>query len=58
MVVDGRHALISSANFTERAHNRNIEVGVLIDDEAFAEQLARQWLSLNGDELVNEYRPA
>ncbi|WP_233104217.1 phospholipase D-like domain-containing protein [Haliangium ochraceum] len=56
--MDGRHALISSANFTERAHNRNIEVGVLIDDEAFAEQLARQWLSLNGDELVNEYRPA
>ena len=30
VVVDGEEAFISSANFTEAAHERNIEVGVLL----------------------------
>ena len=30
VVVDGEQAFISSANFTEAAHERNIEVGVLL----------------------------
>jgi phosphatidylserine/phosphatidylglycerophosphate/cardiolipin synthase-like enzyme len=30
VVVDGEQAFISSANFTEAVHERNIEVGVLL----------------------------
>lgn len=56
VVVDGARALISSANFTERAHNRNIEVGVLLDDPLFAEHLARQWLSLIEAGHMHEYK--
>jgi phosphatidylserine/phosphatidylglycerophosphate/cardiolipin synthase-like enzyme len=44
--VDSRRAFVSSANFTLRAHDRNIETGVLIDDPNFAIQLDRQWMSL------------
>ena len=46
VVVDGRRAFVSSANFTSRGQERNIEVGVLLDDVAFAERLERQWHSL------------
>ncbi len=46
VAVDSRRAFISSANFTLRAHDRNIETGVLIDDPHFAQQLDRQWMSL------------
>ena len=34
VVVDGAQTFISSANFTQRAQERNIEVGVLIEDAA------------------------
>jgi phosphatidylserine/phosphatidylglycerophosphate/cardiolipin synthase-like enzyme len=50
--VDGERAFVSSANFTMRAHERNIEVGVLLHDRAFAAQLERQWMSLVDDGLV------
>lgn len=40
IIVDGRHSFVSSANFTEAAQERNIEVGVLIDSPEFAGQLA------------------
>lgn len=43
VVIDERSALVGSANFTDRGHSRNIEVGVRVDDEAFAKALARQW---------------
>ncbi len=43
IVVDGRRALVGSANFTDRGHARNIEAGVLIDDTRFAEELTRQF---------------
>ncbi|HMR73755.1 MAG TPA: DISARM system phospholipase D-like protein DrmC [Polyangiaceae bacterium] len=43
IVVDERKALVTSANFTDRGQTRNIEVGVLIDDAAFAKQLLEQW---------------
>jgi phosphatidylserine/phosphatidylglycerophosphate/cardiolipin synthase-like enzyme len=46
VAVDSRRAFISSANFTLRAQDRNIETGVLIDDPNFAQQLDRQWMSL------------
>lgn len=43
VVVDSRRALVTSANFTDRGHSRNIELGVLVDDAPFAAALARQW---------------
>jgi phosphatidylserine/phosphatidylglycerophosphate/cardiolipin synthase-like enzyme len=46
VVVDERVALIGSANFTRNAQARNIEVGALVDDPAFAQDLVRQWLGL------------
>jgi phosphatidylserine/phosphatidylglycerophosphate/cardiolipin synthase-like enzyme len=39
VVVDGEQAFISSANFTEAAHQRNIEVGVLLRARASAARL-------------------
>lgn len=54
VVVDGERALVSSANFTERGQERNIETGVLIRDESFASLLERQWMSLVVDSFVVE----
>lgn len=48
---------MSSANFTDRGQERNIEVGVLIDDARFAIQLAQQWDGLVRSGLVGEYSP-
>ena len=36
VVVDGQRAFVSSANFTMRGQERNIEVGVLLHDKYFA----------------------
>ena len=55
VVVDGARAFVSSANFTQRGQERNIEVGVLIDDPGFASFLAGQWLGLIDGGLVGEY---
>ena len=46
VVVDRRVALVSSANFTEAAQVRNIEVGVLVHSRNFAEQLAEHFEAL------------
>jgi phosphatidylserine/phosphatidylglycerophosphate/cardiolipin synthase-like enzyme len=46
VVIDHRLALVTSANFTDRGQNRNIEAGVTIEDEAFARALERQWANL------------
>jgi phosphatidylserine/phosphatidylglycerophosphate/cardiolipin synthase-like enzyme len=46
VVIDGARAFVSSANFTQRGQERNIEVGVLIDDAGFASFLAGQWMGL------------
>jgi phosphatidylserine/phosphatidylglycerophosphate/cardiolipin synthase-like enzyme len=46
VVVDERVAFVSSANFTEAAQVRNIEVGALIHSETFARQLAGHFTSL------------
>jgi phosphatidylserine/phosphatidylglycerophosphate/cardiolipin synthase-like enzyme len=43
IVVDGRWTLLTSANFTEAAQERNIEAGVVIDDTRLAERVARQF---------------
>ena len=46
VVVDQKRALITSANLTEAAHERNIEAGVLIEDSELARTLERQFSSL------------
>jgi phosphatidylserine/phosphatidylglycerophosphate/cardiolipin synthase-like enzyme len=46
VVVDYKYSLITSANFTERGQRRNVEAGVEIEDEAFAQSLVRQWQNL------------
>lgn len=43
VVVDGAIALVTSANFTEAAQQRNIEVGALIHDQQFARCLLDQF---------------
>lgn len=55
VVVDDERSLITSANFTDRGQTRNIEVGVLIADTAFSEQLAGQWRQLVSGGLVRRY---
>jgi phosphatidylserine/phosphatidylglycerophosphate/cardiolipin synthase-like enzyme len=40
VVVDRRRVFITSANFTEAAQQRNIEVGILLDSAAVADKLA------------------
>lgn len=57
VVVDGRHAFVSSANFTQRGQERNIEVGVLIEDPSFASFLAGQLLGLVSAGIAREYVP-
>jgi phosphatidylserine/phosphatidylglycerophosphate/cardiolipin synthase-like enzyme len=46
IVVDRRVAFVTSANFTEAAQMRNIEVGALIRCERFSSQLAEHFESL------------
>ena len=46
VVVDYRWALVTSANFTEAAHERNIEAGVLLDHPELARMLAGQFRRL------------
>ena len=48
VVTDGRWTLLTSANFTEAAQERNIEAGVLVDDPRLAARVTRQL-----DELVH-----
>jgi phosphatidylserine/phosphatidylglycerophosphate/cardiolipin synthase-like enzyme len=55
VIVDDEKAFITSANFTDRGQSRNIEVGVLIEDARFAEQLAGHWRQLIGEGLVRRY---
>jgi hypothetical protein len=52
VVVDESITLIGSANFTDRGQTRNIELGVLIDDERFALEVVKQWRGLVGAMLL------
>jgi phosphatidylserine/phosphatidylglycerophosphate/cardiolipin synthase-like enzyme len=58
LVVDGRWALVSSANFTDRGLSRNVEAGALIDEPTFASRLTEQWLGLVDSGQMQPYRPA
>jgi phosphatidylserine/phosphatidylglycerophosphate/cardiolipin synthase-like enzyme len=46
IVVDRKVALVTSANFTEAAQTRNIEVGALVQSAGFAAQLVRHFETL------------
>lgn len=46
VVMDEERILITSANFTEAAHERNIEAGVLLADSAVAKTVCSQFESL------------
>jgi phosphatidylserine/phosphatidylglycerophosphate/cardiolipin synthase-like enzyme len=46
VVIDGRTAFVSSANFTEAAQERNIEVGFLVRSEIIAERLINFFATL------------
>ncbi len=46
VVVDGREALVTSANFTAAAQERNIELGLLVDSSAVAGQIEEHFYSL------------
>ena len=55
VVVDEARTLVTSANFTERGHERNIEVGFLIEDAAAAADLVAQWRLLIAAGAVRGY---
>ena len=46
VVADGARAFISSANFTDAAHHRNIEAGVVVEDAGIAAALVEQFEGL------------
>ncbi len=48
LVVDGRRALVGSANLTDRALTANLEAGVLIEDAALAADLEGRIRGLMG----------
>ncbi len=52
VVADGTQAFISSANFTEAAQTRNIEVGVLIRSRAFAGAVVRHFEAMADEGLL------
>lgn len=57
VAVDGVRAFVSSANFTTRGQEKNIETGVLLHDSTFARHLERQWLGLIEAGLVLRWVP-
>ena len=52
VVIDGRQTFVTSANFTEAAQLRNIEVGLLVDDRVLAERVTRQFERLVEDDVL------
>jgi hypothetical protein len=46
IVVDGKAVFISSANFTEAAQERNIEMGLLVRSRWLAERVTRHFETL------------
>lgn len=46
IIVDSSNSLVTSANFTQAAHHRNIEAGTLIESKNIAKNLRSQFLNL------------
>jgi PLD-like domain len=56
VVVDARDSLIGSANFTDRGPRRNIELGALIEDEAFPKRVIAQSHALMTSDACGQLR--
>jgi len=54
VIIDDEIAFITSANFTEWAHQRNVEAGVVLRDASFARQLRQQFEGLVQSRAVLE----
>ena len=54
VVVDETTSLVTSANFTEWAQQRNVEAGVLVHNAAFGRQLCQQFEALVQSKAVLE----
>ena len=52
VVVDEQVSFVSSANFTEAAQQKNIEVGLLVRSALIAERLTRHFNSLVEEGIV------
>jgi phosphatidylserine/phosphatidylglycerophosphate/cardiolipin synthase-like enzyme len=52
IVIDCAKVFISSANFTEAAHERNIEVGLVIRSPILADQLTKHFASMVTDDVL------
>jgi len=57
IAVDRCVAFVSSANFTEAAQNRNIEVGALIKSRPFAERLVHHFHALAAANILKRVPP-
>lgn len=53
VVVDRETVFVTSANFTEAAQERNIEVGLLVQSKPIAEQLCGYFDALTANDLVS-----
>ena len=49
VVIDGTEALVTSANFTEAAQERNIELGLLVNSQSVARRIEEHFMSLIGN---------
>ena len=54
VVVDHRHVFVTSANFTDRGQNRNVEVGVLLNSEPLASVIEAQFSSTTWFQSLEE----
>lgn len=54
VVVDDRWAFVTSANFTQAAQERNIEVGVLLDHPTLAAALVRRFEALRNGGVIRK----
>jgi phosphatidylserine/phosphatidylglycerophosphate/cardiolipin synthase-like enzyme len=52
VVVDEEYSLVTSANFTEAAHERNIEAGVMLRDRSIAKALISQFETLAARQIL------
>ena len=52
VAIDGRKALVTSANFTEAAQHRNIELGLLVESLLVVGQIEAHFQSLIGNRIL------
>jgi len=53
VVIDGKEALVTSANFTEAAQVRNIELGLLVKSSAIATQIEEHFQGMIQNEILS-----